>query len=250
MPTGGEVRSIADAFWHRVGHTQPFPRDLEGAFMLALPVTVYKISDLNVTRIERWFRQQGIAYQLPCQNRRLRGCLVAYRGYGFIFADSDDPVAEIRLTLAHEAAHFFVDYLRPRETALTRLGVTIQGVLDGERPPTRTEQVHAVLANVPLDVYYYLMERENHGQIGLSTIWNAENRADAVALELLAPLEAVLQHALLDQPRYEQRRQELVTVLARTFGLPGDMAEFYAPLLLRRCNKGPSFWEGLGLPAR
>jgi hypothetical protein len=217
--------------------------------MQALPVSVVKLSNLQVRTVEQWIRRRGAAYRFPCANRHLHGCVMAYRGQGMIFADAADPPSELRLTLAHEAAHFFVDYLQPRERALARMGSDIAAVLDDDRPPTVSERVHAALAGVPLVFYYNLMERGDQGQLPVSAIWDAEDRADRLALELLAPWDAVLARADLTPPTYPQRLEALTALLTHTFDLPADLIPLYARQILRALGKGPSFLEQLGLRA-
>ena len=247
MPQHAQIQAAAESFWQRVGSIEPFPRTLEQAIMLALPVTIIKLSMLHLATIEHWFRQRQVAYQFPCENRRVRGCLVAYCGQGLIFVDQTDPPGEVRLTLAHEAAHFLEDYLIPRLEAIKRLGPEIIEVLDGLRAPTVKERVHALLASVPLAVYHRYMERGAKGELTLSAVWDAEDRADRLALELVAPSDDVLQQTRLTQPRYQERRTEMVRVLTTTFGLPTDLADLYGRGLLQSSGKGPSFLEQLGL---
>lgn len=244
------VQAMAEAFWRRAGGVEPFPRTMEVAIMRALPVAIVLLPRLQLSSVERWLRQRHALFRFPCTNRRVHGCVVAYRGLGVIFADGADTPGEIRLTLAHEAAHFLVDYLQPREEALARLGPVFADVLDGRREPTVQERVHAVLNHVHLGVYHNLIERRADGQPTLSAIWDAEDRADRLALELVAPAQAVLAQVDLGLPRHGQRHAAVVQRLIQTFGLPEDMADWYGRALLRSVGKGLSWLEQLGLRAR
>ncbi len=243
------IQVAADEFWRRAGVREGFPRHLEKAVMLALPAAVVPLPRLQLAGIERWLRKRNVAYSFPCANRWVRGCLVAYRGQGIIFVDSADPAAEVRLTIAHEAAHFLEDYLRPREEAIARLGPQIIDVLDGDRPPSVIERVNAALVGTRLVFYYRYMEREPNGEPALSAAWDAEDHADQLALELVAPADTVREHTNLNQTSYAERCKEIVGVLTSTFGLPTDMANMYGRALLQSLGKGPSFLEQLGLNA-
>lgn len=249
MSRHAQIQATAEEFWQRVGQVVPFPRDLELPIMKALPVTIVKLPSLHLTIIERWLRQRKVAYQFPCADRQVRGCLVAYRGQGIIFIDAADHPNEVRLTLAHEATHFLEDYARPRAQAIARLGPAIIPVLDGDRPPAVRERVHAILSSAPIALYYRYMERGKDNDIALSSVWDAEDRADRLALELIAPAELVLDPAALDKPSYQERRKAVVQTLTTTFGLPEDMADWYGRMLLQSAGRGPSFLEQLGLSA-
>jgi len=242
-----EIQAAADEFWRRAGRAEPFPRTLQQPIMLALPVAIVLLPRLQVSSVERWLHERHAPFQFPCANRRLHGCLVAYGGHGVVFVDGSDLPGEIRLTLAHEAAHFLEDYLRPREEALSRLGLGFMDVLDSRRVPTVEERIHAVLSHVPLGVYHDLMERSPNGQVTSSAAWDAEDRADRLALELIAPAEAVLAQVDLNLSQYSQRRAETTRHLVETFGLPADMADWYGRMLLESIGKGPSWLEQLGL---
>ncbi len=243
------VRAMANAFWRRAGEVEPFPRTMQAAIMRALPLAVVLLPRLQLSSAERWLRERHAPFRFPCTNRRVHGCVVAYRGLGVIFADGADEPGELRLTLAHEAAHFLADYLQPRENALARLGPAFADVLDGRREPTVQERVYAVLNHVHVGVYHNLMERRADGQPTLSAIWDAEDRADRLALELIAPAQAVLARVDLTLPRYSQRHAAIVQCLTATFGLPDDMADWYGRMLLQSIGKGVSWLEQLGLRA-
>lgn len=245
-----EAQAMAEAFWRRAGEIEPFPRTMQAAIMRALPVAIVLLPRLHLSSVERWLHQRHVPFRFPCENRRLHGCVVAYRGLGVIFADGTDGPGELRLTLAHEVAHFLVDYLQPREEALARLGPAFAAVLDGHREPTVQERVHTVLNHVHVGVYHNLIERRADGQPLLSAIWDAEDRADRLALELVAPAQAVLAQVDLTLPHYSQRHAAVVQRLIQTFGLPEDMADWYGRALLQSIGKGLSWLEQLGLRAR
>ncbi|HYG82139.1 MAG TPA: hypothetical protein VD861_17195 [Pyrinomonadaceae bacterium] len=174
----------------------------------------------------------------------MRGCLIAYGGQGLIFVDGADPDDERRFTIAHEAGHFIVDYWLLREAAIGKFGGHIAEVYDGRRRPDVTERVHAVLAGTELGVYTKLMERGGGGDAG---VWEVEDRADRVALALLAPPDEVLSRADTSAANFAERQAELTRVLREHFGLPAAVAASYSTSLLASVDRGPSWVESLRL---
>lgn len=212
---------LADSFWAIAGPPPPFPRDLRHA-VGAVPLSVVDLNGVSVAAVRQWFDHVGIAIPLDEPDRPLRACLVAWRGEGFAFLDALDDPAERVFSLAHELSHFLRDYLRPRETVAARLGREALDVLDGLRPPTPAERLHAVLRNVSLGPFAHLLRRDDFGCPLTPAEREAEAAADRLAFELLAPVEAV----------GEARTQsELVERLVRVFGLPPQPAASYAASL-------------------
>lgn len=232
MTPGWEV-AAAEAFWDAAGEPPPFPRDLSAALPLAFPAALVVLPGLALDRIAAWLARRGAADLLPDlgPRGRLRGCVVAYGGFGFVFVDGADAPDERRFTLAHEAAHLFLDYLRPRERALTRLGPGIAPVLDGTRQPTPAERVDAALVNCPIGVHVHLLARN-------AAHTAAEDRADRLARELLAP------RALVAAPG-QHDPDDVARALRERFGLPPAQADAYARDLDRTRRPAPSYVEWL-----
>lgn len=176
----------------------------------------------------------------------MRGCLVAFRGDGFIFVDGSDPEDEQRFTLAHELAHFLTDYRLAREKAIKKFGPDITEVFDGLRQPTVTERVHALLAGTHIGVYTNLMERNEASGDFNSSVWQIEDRADRIALALLAPPEEVLTMAAAAS-QFAERHSAITALLRRHFGLPESIAAAYGRSLLVSIGRGPSWVETLRL---
>jgi len=159
--------------------------------------------------------------------------------------DTQDPDDEQRFTLAHELAHFLLDYQAPRQRAVGVLSKSILPVLDGDRPPTLTERLHAVLSTVPLGAMCHIMERPDEG-LPTNVVIDIEDRANRLALELLAP--ALSLQELMSQataPRgFAVRLACLTQHLVTDYGLPGAIASPYAHYLLHHLGE-PTFRDWL-----
>lgn len=229
-----EPREAADRFWQDAGGAGPFPRNLERAISYALPLAVTRFPHAMWTRhVQEWLAAQLAPLALDGPDRPLHGCLIAWRGHGWILMDGTDPEDELRFTLAHEAAHFMLDYLAPRARAARRYGSGVMEVLDGLRPATTAERVDAVLAGVPVGVLTHLMERRPDGAFGCAEVGGMEMRADRLALELLAPAAEV--RGRIDPTALAGARETAVVatlaLLVDTFGLPRGAAAAYAERL-------------------
>jgi hypothetical protein len=213
---------LAAGFWAAAGDPPPFPRDLKEAIAGALPLCPTELRGLRVASVRRYFADREIGIPLDEPDRPLRGCLVAWLGCGFAFVEADDDPAERRFSLAHELAHFLRDYWRPRETAVARLGPSVRDVLDGRRPATPEERLHALLRNAPVGPFAHLLRRDESGRPLSFAERRSESAADRLAFELLAPAAAVGEVG---------NRVRLMERLVGEFGLPPIPAERYAAIL-------------------
>lgn len=218
------VLETAERFWTAAGGAPDgFPRDLRRAVALALPLAVVDLPRLRVAGVDAWLEERGVALPVAVGDRALRACLLAYAGAGVLFLDGADPDDERRFSLAHEVAHFLVEYQLPRQEAVARLGSGVLAVLDGQRAAAPRERVDAMLAGTPLRTFLHLMERTSDGHAASRHASEAERRADALALELLAPLDAV--RACLPAAA---TASDVEPVLREVFGVPAALARAYA----------------------
>jgi hypothetical protein len=181
---------------------------------------------LSTVAAERYLDQLGPGWVCPGPERDVRACLAARNGAGFILLDADDLPKERVFSLAHEVAHFLWHYWRPRERVGRQLGCPAAEVFDGRRLPTPAERLRALLSNAPLRPHLHLMDRGPSREVMDERVRFAEEVADRLAYELLAPADAV---AEVWGPGGGTR--ELATVLGEVFGLPATQAEDYARLL-------------------
>jgi hypothetical protein len=215
-----DLEGLAQNFWAETGWHNKFPRQIEQAAPLKLPLVIAKQARITAQTVTHWLQQRRIVIPLPGDQRDLYGCLVAHRGHGFIFVSDAESPEEQRLTIAHEVAHFLVDYLLPRQRVLHALGAHMAEVLDGLRRPTPAERAAAILSHMRLGAHIHLLPRPGIDADADRTVAQAEDRADRLALELVAP-QACVQHvlkALLN--RQVVTPDNVRAALAAHFGLP------------------------------
>jgi hypothetical protein len=220
-----------------------YPRDLAAIVPLYLPLAFVSIDELSTTVVEEWLARRRIMHRHDRNGRRLLGALVARAGRGVVFIDSNDDAQEQRFTAAHEVAHFIEDHVLPRMKAIKAFGEDILPVLDGERPPTPEESVSAVLNRVPLGIQVHLMDRGPQGTICSWDVEEREQRADRLALEIIAPAKAALRELRRDGQTTEKEVDDAARILCACFGLPLSAAASYASLLLRKRQPRPKLSE-------
>lgn len=212
---------LARRFWADARLPESYPRDIEHAVALVLPVAVVKLPMLNTTEVARWLSRNRVAAHVETHQSDLMGCLVASRGHGLMFVCGGDGPDEQRLTVAHETAHFLKHYLIPRERVVQAMGESIIPVLDGDREATVEERVAGVLSGIRIGAHVHLLPR--HG-VEEGLVAKAEDDADDLGLELVAPREAVLAHV---RTRHVEGLSptEQCRSLASRFGLPNHVFE-------------------------
>ncbi len=219
MASARSHETLAREFWKATGLVDRFPRDIEKAVALRLPVALVKLPRVDVPAIRRWLEARRLRAQVPNDQRELMGCLVAYGGLGVAFVCGADRDDEQRLTVAHETGHFLQDYLLPRKEILRALGDDIADVLDGKRPPTLPERASAVLSHVRVGAHVHLLPKDGQDEDSDPMVAAAEDRADGLGLELVAPRERIL--SLLRTAHGSDRTPDsLCADLAEYFGVP------------------------------
>lgn len=194
--------------------------NLEAAILATLPISVVHVGRLNLGSLQVELQKRAIPFRCDLPNRPLRGCLVAFADNGLIFIDSTDPSAQQRFTLAHETAHFVIDYLEPRRRAEQVLGRSARELLDGERVPTNDERISAFLSQVPIGTHLHMLER------GDDFTGIDEVKADDLAFDLLAP-RGLVTVAVSSTDRWD-RRKAAEEILIERYGFPSGPARVYA----------------------
>ncbi len=231
---------LTETFWLEVGGVEPFPRTLRGSLLNApYDLTVKELPGLSIQRVEAYLCRLGAVWTCGERERPLRACLVAMGGAGFIFLDEVDDQAERVYSLAHELAHFLRHYRQPRQRVAKAVGEQVLEVFEGLRPPRPEERLHALLHRVTVGAHLHLMRRElipSHARESL-----AEEEADLLARELLAPRDEVLTRWASTKSAsgggiFERLRLE--AILLTDFGLPaGEAREYAATLWLARLGQ-------------
>ena len=222
-----------------------YPRDLFALIPLRLPLAFVRVRELATNTLQQWLARRRISYRSEGPHRRLHGALVARAGRGVVFIDSSDEAAEQRFTAAHETAHFIEDHMAPRLKALKAFGETIRPVIDGQRAPTPEESVSSVLNRVPLGVRVHLMARGRTGTICSWDVEAREQRADRLALELLAPARAAIQVLRRIGCPDGSIQVDAATALSQHFDLPMSAARVYVTFLLGKARSRPKLSEVL-----
>ncbi|NVJ14406.1 ImmA/IrrE family metallo-endopeptidase [Myxococcus sp. AM010] len=207
-----------------------FPRDLarDAGRALSQVVTMVVLKGLTSAAVASWLTRMRIDHSVPATPRRFRGCMVANKGHGMLFRDSNDSEDDQRFTLAHEVSHFVLDHMMPRARVLKKYGASFMAVLDAMRPPTLAEQLALALDQLPIGIQVKLMDRDAEGIIQSGSVAHAEWRADRLAFELLAPADVA--YPFLKESEVERGPARL----AARFGLPLSQARTYARMLTRR----------------
>lgn len=244
----GHAQRLALEFWERAGGGASFPREPEAHISLNVPLSLVPIPALSCAALSAWCRDHRLPLPDAGPERALRGCLMAAGDGGYLFYDPRDPPAERRVTLAHELGHFLIDVAEPRRRVRRAVGDDALAVLEGERPPTTIERLYAVLGDAPLAPQLHLMTRQDDGSIGCDAVADAEDAADAFALELLAPhARLVTSLQALSSGSAQQRWSMLTDLLLREYGLPPLVAGGYATRLIAAHAPDPSVSDRLGL---
>jgi hypothetical protein len=227
------VTELAADFWADVGEHEPFPRSLRLPILRSsLDLTIEELAGLTTSGVERYLALRGCARRCGEADRPLRACLVAESGGGYVFLDARDEPAERTLSLAHELAHFLRHYWQPRRRAVLALGEGALDILDGRRPATAAERLTAVLRNVPVGCHVHLMRRSV--TFAIPEVDMAEQEADQLAFELLAPAVEVLARV----PEYPSA-DGVAALLRGSFGLPEAAAADYAAVLAPAPERSP-----------
>jgi hypothetical protein len=210
------VEETAALFWIHARLPEVYPRDIEQAAALVLPIAVVRLPVLTTSEIGDWLSGQGVGSEVGPYSHDLMGCLVASRGYGILFVSGADTPEEQRLTIAHEVAHFLKHYVMPRARVIQVLGPGITAVLDGDREATAGERIAGVLSGVRVGAHVHLLPRPG---LSAGRVAEAESEADDLGLELVAPRSEVVSFL---RTRHVERlgAVDQQRALASRFGLP------------------------------
>jgi hypothetical protein len=231
------VHETAALFWEVAGIREEFPRALrEPICRSSFELTIKELPGLSTAVVQSYFARLGPGWTCPGPDRAVRACLAACDGAGFIMLDATDRTDERTFSLAHELAHFLWHYWRLRQRLMKLAGYSAAQVFDGKRQVAAAERLSALLANAPLGPHLHLMHRDGQRQIVEESVAIAEEEADRLAYELLAPAGVV--SARWGDSKVGERIA-LASMLEEVFGLPPRQAEYYSDLLLPTASADP-----------
>lgn len=243
------IENIAKEFWAKIGRSrsQP-PYDIAGAVSLLLPLDIISLSELTLLGIDKWLNDRGIKIPVTVSDRHLHGFVLIRNGSGFMFINGTDSEEERKYTIAHETSHFILDYKIPRDRVIEKLGKEVGAVLDGVRAPTVNEQVNSLIKEISLDAFTHLFEKEGDGSFESFKVFNAENNADLLALELLAPHSEVIKTTQNGRGKisFDVFDQQCFDLLVSSYKLPHSIARQYSKRLAYLTTGGPSIMSKLG----
>ena len=241
---------IANTFWGNKSQQRSFPRNIEQAILWNFPVAIINLPRLGLSSIKRWLETRDISMPFAGKDRRIRACLLARCGHGLIFLDGTDPDDERRFSLAHEIAHYILDYHIKRQKIIKHFGNIIIDVLDGKREATIEERLNGIFSGITVGPFMHLMDRNEQGYVSNQYILNSEATTELFALELTAPRK-VLEHYLdKDFPGWykEQIHANHAELAASIFGIPQRILVEYISYLAHLRRPSQSFKDWLGWP--
>lgn len=242
------IARIAKEFWLKTSPKGTFPFDICGAVSLALPLDIISLSELSLKKIVQWLGKRNLNLNIDADDRFLHGFIITFRGSGFIFVNGTDLEEERRYTVAHEASHFILDYKQPRDKTIKKLGKGIEDVLDGYRDPTVNERIDGALTAVNVQPYTHLFEKVGDGSFNSMVVFDSENNADSLALELLAPHYSVIRDTFNGNRTlpFSHFAEQCSKILIEKYRLPESIAKQYSLRLAYMATGGPSLLSKLG----
>ncbi|HQR09069.1 MAG TPA: hypothetical protein PLN21_19765, partial [Gemmatales bacterium] len=174
-----DLEHCAATFWEPIPERSSFPRDLERYLPLHYQASIKSLPGLTVQRVDEWLSTNGIGSTGPSNSRRLDGCIIAQKGLAILFIDAALSVDERRMIVAHETAHYWIDYEVPRRRMKLRYGDGGLQILDQERPAETVEILMATAVGASIQAFYHYHFKEHKQET------EVEQRANTLACLLI-----------------------------------------------------------------
>lgn len=245
-----KIKQVAEGFWKPLLPFRTFPVDIERAIAFSnLPLHIDLIPGLEIDHVNQWIRVNQFPARIDKDNCALHGFLLARGGHGIIFVNGTDKREERRFSIAHELAHFLLDYQLPRINYLKLYGDSILEILDGKRLPTFEERLAFVVSELPTPIFAHALDNSRITSYERNQVWSAEWRTDTLAFELLAPFNIVISSLKKQKPekRFEPIFRQASNLLTTDFGLPSTLAGSYAKHLAKYLSGGITLAEEWGI---
>jgi hypothetical protein len=231
----------ADEFWERIPERDRYPRDIELHLSSYYDATIEPVAGLTASRVNEWLERNGFPVRELNRDHALAGCIVALGEFAILFVEKHLPRDEWRMTLAHETAHFWTDFLIPRRDLTRRFGPAGVEWLNGARTPRPAETLIAAAAGVQVHPYFHYLLVEDCAREDV-----VERRANTLACALIAPRHEVLRRAVRQGVGPDD--DTWISILGSDFGMPGRWARSYLPRL--RTAPRQRRWSDQFLPPR
>lgn len=248
------LQLLAQHFWEESQLPRHFPIHvsvLEQAILLTRPISIVKINKLTLNAIVCFLYNRGISLQNMPDNKELYGFVISQANHTYIFINGAESVQEQSFTLAHEFAHFLLDYEIPRQELINKFGLDICDALNNKRPFSSEERIAALVKGINLKQFSHLLDVPAATAFQRYNIWKAEAFADQLALELLAPYKEILQDSLFqyncNKPSYTELVNFLPPYLVKKYFLSNDIADSYTKFLANKISGGITLKEKLGI---
>ncbi|MBO0939429.1 ImmA/IrrE family metallo-endopeptidase [Fibrella sp. HMF5335] len=243
------LEETASNFWGPLLAYKVFPIDIDRVVAFSdLPIIIVQLSNLTIRGIQLWIVQNNYPVTFSAEDRLLHGFLLAYEGRGVIFVNGTDPPEERRYTVAHEVAHFLLDHQIPRQRMIRAFGQSIIEVLDGKRPPSLSERIQFVTTDLPSLFSAHHLDNSSLTAYDRHLVWQAEQRVDALATEILAPHKEVVRRLHLeDGAQWGPCLAPIRKLLSETFGLPQLVSQSYAKHIDKHITGGNGLAKEWGM---
>ncbi len=248
-PVPAILERVASDFWQPLLAYKVFPVDFDRVVAFSnLSIFIIQLPDLTLKAVQEWVSRNNHPVRISADNRPLHGFLLAHKGIGTVFVNGTDPLEERRYTVAHEVSHFLLDYQIPRQNWIDAVGPAIIEVLDGEREPSLSERLQFITADLPSPFSIRHLSNGDLTAYDSHLVWRAEQRVDALAVELLAPFKEVMrQIPIQESARSGFYVDYLLSLLSVTFGLPASVCYPYAKYIDQFITGGETLAEEWGL---
>lgn len=243
-----QIERIAREFWLTVDQEYRDGFDIVNAIDTSVFINLRRIKELSLKKLEEWLKEMTDQEEFNIDDRHLHGALIIKGPSIFMFVEASEDEVQQRFTVAHEVSHFLLDYHLPKERAILALGKEIEDVLNGNLPPSNIQRTLSAIKGVDIAPYSFLIEKTGNGSFENWSNFNAENEADYLALELLAPRARVISETISSTKRlaYSQFTRKSKEILIEKYRIPVRIADQYASELGYSVTSGPSFLDKLG----
>lgn len=242
------IAKIARDFWNKFEKSHQSTLGIIDAINIAFPVDFVILPNLTLGSVQTWLQNRNVYMTFDANDRILHGLIVVHQSNGLIFLDENDSRSDREYTAAHEISHYLLDYKIPRERIMEKMGSSIMEVLDGKRDATSTERIDALLNSINVRAFSHLLEKDGDGSFVSSEVFDAENDADALALELLAPSSKIIAKvkSTTSTASFHSFQDCSLQILREEYFLPEQIAKEYSKRLAYSVTGGPSLLSKLG----